>query len=97
MNELSLDTFRRAIRATHGSESRLIDRVYVDEHSEGKPVLPREVLVFELLGNHISTRCYAWEVEGRVAAVLHTGPIDSPTKALRAVDPSRRQEIGGGS
>ena len=27
---------------------------------------------------------YCWEVDGRVTAVLHTGPIDSPLMAVRA-------------
>jgi hypothetical protein len=37
-----------------------------------------------LLDNPIATRCYAWETNGRVTAVLHVGPIDSPLKAVRA-------------
>jgi hypothetical protein len=84
MNELSLDKFRRAIRATHGCESQLVDRVHVEEHGEGGPVWQGDVLVFALLGNNISTRCYAWEVEGGITAVLHAGPIDSAVKAVRA-------------
>jgi hypothetical protein len=37
-----------------------------------------------LLDNPMSTRCYAWEVDGQVTGVLHTGPVDSPLKAVRA-------------
>jgi hypothetical protein len=37
-----------------------------------------------LLDNQISTRCYAWETNGKVTAVLHSGPIDSPLKAVQA-------------
>ena len=84
MNELPLDGFRRAIRAMHGSESQLVERVRVDEHFEGEPVWEGEVLVFDLLDNQLATRCYAWEVDGRVTAVLHTGPIDSPLRAVQA-------------
>jgi hypothetical protein len=84
MNELSLDGFRHAIRATHGSESQLVGRERVHEIFEGETVWEGEVLIFDLLDNQIATRCYAWEVDGRVTAVLHTGPIDSPLKAVRA-------------
>jgi hypothetical protein len=83
MNELCLDGFRHAIRQTYGSESQLVRRVRVDERVEGEPVWQGEVWSFALLDNHISTRCYAWETNGRVTAVLHTGPIDSPLKAVR--------------
>jgi hypothetical protein len=37
-----------------------------------------------LLDNQIATRCYAWETNGKVTAVLHSGPIDSPLKAVQA-------------
>jgi hypothetical protein len=84
MNELSLEGFRHSIRATHGSESQLVGRERVDEYFEGDPVWQGEVLIFDLLDNQIATRCYAWEKDGRVTAVLHTGPIDSPVKAVRA-------------
>lgn len=84
MNELPLDGFRHAIRKTFGSECQLVGRERVDEYFEGEPVWQGEVLIFDLLGNDISTRCYAWEKDGQVTAVLHTGPIDSPLKAVRA-------------
>ena len=84
MNELSLDGFRHAIRATHGSESQLVERVRVDEYFEGDPVWQGEVLVFDLLDNPLATRCYAWEKDGNVTAVLHVGPIDSPLRAVQA-------------
>lgn len=84
MNELSIDGFRHAIRATHGSESQLVGRERVDEYFEGEPVWQGEVLIFDLLDNPLATRCYAWEVDGRVTAVLHTGPIDSPLRAVQA-------------
>jgi hypothetical protein len=43
-----------------------------------------EFLVFDLLDNQIATRCYAWETDGQMTAVLHSGPIDSPLKAVQA-------------
>jgi len=84
MNELSIDRFRHAIRQTHGSESQLVGRERIDERFEGERVWQGEVLIFDLLDNPMSTRCYAWEVDGQVTAVLHIGPIDSPLKAVRA-------------
>ena len=84
MNDLSIDGFRHAIRKMHGSESQLVGRERVDERFEGEPVWQGEVLIFDLLDNPISTRCYAWEANGQVTAVLHSGPIDSPLKAVQA-------------
>ena len=84
MNEAPLTAFQRAIRATHGAEAELVERVAVDERFEGAPVWQGEVLVFRLLDHPTASKCYAWEVDGRVTAVLHTGPVDSPVKAVRA-------------
>jgi len=84
MNELPIDGFRHAIRKMHGSESQLVDRQRIHEIFEGETVWQGEVLIFDLLGNQLATRCYAWERDGQVTAVLHTGPIDSPLKAVQA-------------
>ena len=37
-----------------------------------------------LLDHPTATRCYAWEVDGEVTAVLHAGPVDGPQAAVRA-------------
>ena len=84
MNELPLWGFQHAIRQTHGAKARLADRVNIDEQYEDQPVWTGEVLVFDLEGHPTASRCYAWEVDGEVTAVLHTGPVDSPVKAVRA-------------
>ena len=84
MNELPISSFKRAIRATHGALSRLIERVRVVEEFEGQSVWKGEVLVFELLNHPTAPRCYAWEVDGKVTTVLHKPPVDSPVKAVRA-------------
>jgi hypothetical protein len=84
MTELSIDAFRDAIRKIYGSESQLVGRERVDESAEGQPVWQGEVLIFDLLSSELATRCYAWETNGEVTAVLHTGPIDSPRKAVQA-------------
>ena len=84
MNELSVSEFEKAILATHGAVALLDSRTIVEEVFKGKPVWRGEVLVFELKGHPTATQCYAWSVDGRVTAVLHDGPIDSPRAAVRA-------------
>ena len=84
MNRIPLASFHRAIRATHGGEPTLIARERVNETFEGEPVWTGEVLVFALEGHPSASRVYAWEVDGRVTAVLHQPPVDSPAAAVRA-------------
>ena len=55
------------------------------EKFNGETVWEGEVLVFALKDHPTAHLCYAWEVDGQVTAVLHTGPVDSPVKAARAV------------
>jgi hypothetical protein len=75
-----------ALRGALRPECQLVGvrREREDEYFEGEPVWQGEVLIFDLLGNQLATRCYAWETNGQVKAVLHTGPIDSPLKAVPA-------------
>ena len=84
LKELPISSFLRAIKQTHGAEAELVYRVRIDESWEGEPVWEGVVLVFDLLDHSSATRCYAWEVDGRVTAVLHAGPVNSPVKAVRA-------------
>ncbi len=84
MNDVPVERFLEAITNTHGAEAKLIERVDVDERFQGEPVWQGEVLVFELADHPDSDRCYCWEVDGRVTAVLGVQGIDSPIKAVRA-------------
>jgi len=84
MNELTEAQFRKAIRETHGADAEFTDKSKVQEQFGGATVWEGEVLVFELQGHPTATKCYAWSVDGRVTAVLHEGPIDSPQAAVRA-------------
>ena len=84
MNELPITEFKKAIRATHGADATLFDRVLVFEAFQDHPVWDGEVLVFNLSDHPTSRTCYAWSVDGRVTAVLHEGPVDSPEAAVRA-------------
>ena len=51
---------------------------------EGEAVWEGEVFVFPLKGHPTAHLCYAWEIDGRVTAVLHELPVDSPQAAVRA-------------
>ena len=84
MNDIPLSTFEQAISATHDAAAKLAERVSVVEAFEGAEVWRGEVLVFDLQGHPSASRCYCWEVDGQVTAVLHEGPVDSPETAVRA-------------
>jgi hypothetical protein len=58
--------------------------VRVVETFEGETVWEGEVLVFRLPDHPAAPKCNAWEVGGQLAAVLHSGPVDSPQAAVRA-------------
>ena len=74
MNRIRFSEFSTAIHATHGADSKLIERIQVHEQFQGETVWRGEVLVFELIDHLEATRCYAWEVDGEVIAVLGVGP-----------------------
>jgi hypothetical protein len=84
VNDLPTSAFERAIRATHGAKSRLLRREHVLERFQGKTVWMGEVLVFELLDHPSASLCYAWEVGGKVTAVLGVPPVDSALAAVQA-------------
>ena len=92
MNELPISEFKNAIRATHGCESTLAGSDSVYEIYEGGTVWEGEVLVFDLLDHPTTKKCYAWSVDGRVTAVLHEGPVDSPRAAVRAAIAAEHRE-----
>ena len=92
MNELSVDEFSKAIRATHGADAGLVDRVPVHETFHGQTVWEGDVLVFSLRAHPTARKCYAWSVDGRVTAVLHEGPVDSPEAAVRVAIAAEHKE-----
>ena len=56
----------------------------MSEYLQRKRVWEREVFIFELLGHPNASRCYAWEVDGKVTAVLGVGPVKSAALAVKA-------------
>ena len=90
MTEVSPDQLKQAIESQHGGTATLAQSVPVHEEFEGKPVWDGTVHIFNLKDSPSGAkRVYAWSYERddgkrRFFAVLHTGPIDSPVKAVRA-------------
>ena len=68
----------------HGSRSWLVATVRVEERLQDEPVWEGDALVFALMDHPDAKVCYAWETHGQVTALLHTGPINSPLRAVQA-------------
>jgi hypothetical protein len=83
MNDLSLPAFQQAIKAIHGAHSRFVKRVHVLEQFQGDPLWRGDVLVFDLLDHPRAPRCYVWELDGEVTAILHDPIVDSAREAVR--------------
>ena len=81
---LDLLRFQDAIHTTHGTQAQLVGGERVSETFEGETVWEGEVLLFDLQGHPTAIQCYAWEVDGKMTAVLRQGPVDSPLAAVRA-------------
>jgi hypothetical protein len=84
MNDLAIPGFQHAIKAIHGAHSLFERRVRVLEESDGEALWEGDVLVFKLLDHPRSPRCYAWEEDGQVTAILHDELVRSPQDAVRA-------------
>ena len=90
MSEVSPDELKQAVESQHGGTATLAQSVPVHETHEGKPVWDGTVHIFDLEGSPSgASRAYAWSYERddgkrRFFAVLHSGSIDSPIKAVRA-------------
>lgn len=77
------------IKRLHGGTATHVETVPVKEEFNGKVICQGDVEVFDLTGNKLATRAYAW-MHGlddtqakRHVAVLHVPPIDSPQAAVR--------------
>ena len=64
----------------------------VVEIFEGAEVWRGEVLVFDLQGHPKAQRCYCWEVDGQVTAVLEVPPVRSARDAVRAAIVAESEE-----
>ena len=78
------------VEVQHGCRAVHRDIIRVREEYEGEAVWEGEVYVFDLTDHPTAEVAYGWSdpVPGtdrrRFYAVLHTGPVDSPEKAVRA-------------
>ena len=84
MNEISDTEFATSIHAMHGATASLTDRERVHEQFEGDTAWEGEVLVFDLADHPTAKKCFAWEVDGEITAVLAEGPIRTANDAVRA-------------
>jgi hypothetical protein len=90
MTEISPSELRIAVEHQHGGVAILAQSVPVKETFAGAVIWEGVVHVFDLTGHPTATRVYAWSspIEGsdkrRIFAVLHQGPVKSPTDAVRA-------------
>jgi hypothetical protein len=79
---------QKAIKATHGCESKHVESVPVREMHKGKVAWEGRVEVFDLIGHAKAKRGYAWsynlETGSRTLAVLELPPVISPVTAVRA-------------
>lgn len=83
-------TLAVAVEGLHGASAIFERFEHVRELHGGDVAWEGDVAVFSLSGHPTADRCYAWSepVKGsdrrRFFAVLHDGPVTSPTMALRA-------------
>ena len=86
--EQYLEHLQKAIKATHGADSRHVETVAVRETFRGETAWEGDVEVYELLGHPTAKRCYAWAYDldkgSRTLAVLELPPVISPLTAVRA-------------
>lgn len=86
----NIQQLKETVERMHNCKATFVETVNVAEAFQGNAVWEGIVHVFDITGNPISTRCYAWSspIEGntkrRYYAVLKVPPIDSPEKAVRA-------------
>lgn len=82
------EALRRAVEGLHGGEATFERVEHLVERHDGDTVWEGDIYVFALEGHPAADRCYAWSepVQGsdrrRFFAVLHAGPVTSPTLAL---------------
>jgi hypothetical protein len=81
---------QRAVEGMHACKATLAQSVPVSEVAGGRAYWQGVVHVFDLTCHPKATRAYAWSspIEGsdkrRFFAVLHQGPVTSPSTAVRA-------------
>src|SRR5688572_17916155 len=86
-----IDELKNTVERLHGGTATHVETVPVKEEFHGKTLWQGDVEVFDLTGNKLATRAYAWmhslddTKAKRHVAVLHVPPVDSPQAAVKAV------------
>jgi hypothetical protein len=92
---------QKAIKETHGCDSRYVESVPVHEVFEGRTAWQGTVAVFDLIRHPKAKRCYAWQYrdgfEMKSVALLEIPPVYSPQTAVKVAIASqdRRQWRNG--
>jgi hypothetical protein len=91
-----LKELQKAIKETHGCESRHVESVPVVEQFEGQTAWQGTVEVFDLIGHPKAKRAYAWTYrdgdQNKTVAVLEVPPVDSPQSAVKVAIASKGRQ-----
>ena len=94
-----VEHLQKAIRATHGANSKHVETVPVVEMFKGAVAWQGEVEVFDLLDHPKAKRCYAWSYDlatgSRTLAVLQLPPVISPQTAVKVAIVGEIRQIRG--
>lgn len=87
MRPETIKSLQRAIKASHGCDSRHVESVPVHEVFRGRTAWKGTVEVFDLISHAKAKRAYAWQYqEGRetkTISVLEIPPVTSPESAVK--------------
>jgi hypothetical protein len=96
VNQIDLKMLQKAIRETHGCDSRYVKSVPVTEKFKGQIAWQGTVEVFDLIGHPKARRSYAWFYsegdEQKTVAVLGIPPVDSPQSAVKVAIASKARQ-----
>jgi hypothetical protein len=101
VNMKDIPLLQKAIKETHGCDSRYVESVPVHEVFKGQTAWQGTVAVFDLIRHPTAKRCYAWQYrdgfEMKSVAVLEIPPVYSPQTAVKVaiVSKGRRQWPNG--
>ena len=86
-------TLQKAIRETHGCDSKHFGSEQVYESFEGRIAWQGTVEIFDLIGHPKAKQVYAWTYrdgdQDKTIAVLKLPPVDSPQSAVKVAIASK--------
>lgn len=95
------DQLKAMVEDAYKCTAKHIETVRVTEAYKNGRVWDEAVAVFEIEGNSLAKRCYAWQFvtsvekdhkRGKAYTVLHHGHVDSPMRAVQTVIAKEFQE-----